>query len=180
VQLGLTPNVSLDIHFHRGGLDNPDRYARASLLAFIKSARQWIERRGGQTAVIWVLENQAGVGRPGLHAHLIMHVPPSLKVRFHQLRKRWTHKAKLNANKAGVVNFDPLPALANAKGKLLYMSKDLNPKALPIFSAGGRVHLHDNGKPSNRPVFGKKTGVSRNIDLAARTSRSRRHLTGPS
>ncbi len=51
-RLGVRPNASLDIHFHRGGLDDPTCNAGASLKAFLKSARQWVERKGGKTAII--------------------------------------------------------------------------------------------------------------------------------
>jgi hypothetical protein len=143
----------------------------------LKSARQWIERKGGATAIIWTMENRLGVGGEGVHAHVLMHVPDSLMTRWHQLRRRWTRKARLEATKAGVVNFTPLPTLEAAKGKLRYMSKDLDPAAfaiqvdgIPLFEAGERVHLDDRDKPSNAPVYGLKTGVSRNINAKARAS----------
>lgn len=172
-RLGLLPNTSLDIHFERAGLDDPSRNAGASLRAFLKSARQWIERKGGQTAIIWSLENRAGFGGDGIHAHVLMHVPPELLTRWHQLRRRWARKAGMEPNTAGGINFTPLPTLANTKGKLRYMSKDIHPDALPIFEAGGRIHLDQSAPrhlPSNAPVYGLKTGVSRNINAKARSS----------
>jgi hypothetical protein len=172
--LNLRPNASLDIHFDRGGLDEPIRNAGTSLKAFLKSSRQWIERRGGQTAVIWNLENRLGVGNDAIHAHVLLHVPPHLLTRWHQLRRTWARKAGLNVSKAGVINFDHLPSLKHAAGKLKYMCKDLHPDALPIFKAGGRVHLDDRNKPSNAPVYGLKTGVSRNINAKARASHRHR------
>ncbi len=178
-RLGLRPNTSLDIHFHRGGLDDPLRNAGASLKAFLKSARQWIERRGGRTAIIWNLENRSGVGSDGVHAHVLMHVPDDLLVRWHQLKRTWGRKAGLEVNKRGVINFTPLPTLEAAKGKLRYMSKDIQPSALPIFEAGGRIHLDDRDKPSNQPIYGLKTGVSRNINAKARTL-YRHHPVEPS
>lgn len=177
-RLGLRPNASLDIHFERAGLDDPPRSAGASLKAFLKSSRQWIERKGGQTAVIWTMENRAGVGGEGIHAHVLLHVPPELLTRWHQLRRRWARKAGMEPNKARGIHFTALPTLESAKGKLRYMSKDIHPDALPIFEAGGRIHLDNRDKPSNAPVLGKKTGVSRNIDVAARSS-NRRHLVEP-
>jgi hypothetical protein len=169
-RLGIPPNASLDIHFHRGGLDDPIRNAGASLKAFLKSSRQWIERKGGETAIIWTMENRSGVGSEGVHAHILMHVPVGLLTRWHQLRRRWARKAGLEVSKAGVINFSALPTLGSARGKLRYMCKDIHPEALPIFIAGGRVHLDDRGKPSNAPIYGLKTGVSRNINAKARAS----------
>ncbi len=181
-RLGLCPNASLDIHFHRGNLDDPIRNASASLKAYLKSARQWIERRGGETAILWTMENRSGFGGEGVHAHVLMHVPLRLLTRWHQLRRTWARKAGLEATKAGVINFTPLPTLEATKGKLRYMSKDIHPDALPIFIAGGRVHLDQNPPhhlPSNAPIYGLKTGVSRNINAKARAS-YRHHLVEPS
>lgn len=179
-QLGLRPNASLDIHFHRAGLDDPPRNAGASLKAFLKSSRQWIERKGGQTAVIWTMENRTGVGGEGIHAHVLLHVPADLLTRWHQLRRRWARKAGMEPNKAGGIHFTALPTLENAKGKLRYMSKDIRPVDLPIFYTlpclrypEGRKHLDQdppNHLPSNAPVYGLKTGVSRNISPKARSS----------
>ncbi len=93
----------------------------------------------------------------------------------------------MDVTKGKAINSDPLPTFSQARGKMLYISKDLDPAAfaqhidgIPLFEAGGRVHLDNRNKPSNAPIYGKKTGVSRNIDLAARTSHSRRLLTVPS
>ncbi len=169
-RLGLRPNASLDIHFHRGNLDDPIRNASASLKAYLKSARQWIERRGGETAILWTMENRSGFGGEGVHAHVLMHVPVRLLTRWHQLRRTWARKAGLEVTKAGVINFTPLPTLEATKGKLRYMSKDIHPDALPIFEAGGRVHLDNRNKPSNAPIYGLKTGVSRNLNAKARAS----------
>ncbi len=93
--------------------------------------------------------------------------------RWHELRRTWAGKAGLSI-KNDVINFDHLRTLDSAKGKLRYMSKDLHPDAMPIFTAGGRIHLHDSGKPSNAPVYGLKTGVSRNINAKARSTHRQR------
>lgn len=176
-RLGLRPNVSLDIHFHRGGLDDPTRNSGAALKAFLKSARQWIERTGGRTAIIWTMENRIGLGREGVHAHVLMHVPADLLTRWHQLRKRWARKAGFDNIGADAFNYKRLKTLEQAKGKLRYMSKDIHPDALPIFLSAPRYHvegcppsLDNRDKPSNAPVYGLKTGVSRNIGPKARAS----------
>ncbi len=174
-RLGLIPNASLDIHFHRGELDDPTRNAGTSLKAYLKSARQWIERRGGETAIIWTMENRSGFGGEGVHAHVLMHVPARLLIRWHQLRRTWARKAGLEVTKAGVINFAPVRSLDGAKGKLAYMSKDAHPEVLAIFepflnSRTGKPWLHDANKPSNAPIYGLKTGASRNINAKARAS----------
>lgn len=169
VALGLTPTDTFDIHFDRGDLVDPHNYARPCLQAFLKSARQWIERKGHQTAFLWTLENRGDGEGHGIHAHVLFHVPPALATRFHQLKPRWARRAGLDMAVKGVVNREPLPTVKAAKGKLQYMSKDLDPRHWALFQDhGGRVHLDDRQKPSDQPIYGKKCGVSRNIDAKAR------------
>jgi len=170
-RLGVVPNETLDIHFDKGELMDPYRWARPCLRAFLKLARQWIERKGHQTAIIWVLENRGDGGGHGIHAHVLIHVPPVLATRFHQLKRKWARTAGLNVSVAGVIKRKPLPTLNAVKGKLRYMSKDLDPRHWPMFQdSGGRIHLDDREKPSDQPIYGKKCGVSRNIDAKARRS----------
>lgn len=169
VRLGLTPTDALDIHFDRGDLFDLENRARQSLAEFLKSARQWVERKGGRTAYIWTLENRGG--GDGIHAHLLIHVPPALATRFHQLKPRWARKAGLNMNNAKVICRQSLATVEAVKGKLKYMSKDLDPRHWPMLQdSSGRVHLDDREKPSDQPIYGKKCGVSRNIDEKARRS----------
>jgi len=171
VRLGLTPNETLDVHFDKGELMDPYRWAKPCLQAFLKSARQWIERKGHKTAYVWVLENRGDGGGHGVHAHILIHVPDAISIRFHQLKPRWARKAGLNMGIPGVIKRKPTPTLAAAKGKLRYMSKDLDPRHWPMFQdSSGRVHLDDRKKPSDQPIYGKKCGVSRNIDEKARRS----------
>lgn len=168
-RIGLRPNGTFDIHFDKGDLHDPLRHGLPCLKAFLKSARQWIERKGHQTCCVWTIENRGdGLGH-GVHAHIVMHIPPPLKRRFHELRKGWQARAGLNVMRSGVVNYEPLPTFKSAKGKLKYMSKDLDPRWWSLFEdITGRVHLDDRGKPSDQTILGKKCGVSRNIDARAR------------
>lgn len=171
IQQGLTPNWTLDIHFDKGGVIDLQNRALPCLQAFLKSARQWIERVDHgqhQTAIIWVMENRGDGEGHGIHAHVLIHVPPTLTKRFHQLKRRWARKAGLKMNVPQVILPKPLPTVKAAAGKLKYMSKDLDPQHWHIFDVAGRVHLDDRGKPSDQPVYFKKCGVSRNIDVTAR------------
>lgn len=179
IRLGLMPNETLDIHFDRGELMDPYRWAKPCLQAFLKSARQWIERERSkdgepisyQTAYVWVLENRGDGEGHGIHAHVLIHVPDPLRDRFHQLKAKWARKAGLNMAIKGVIERKHLPTLAAAKGKLKYVSKDLDPRFWYLFEdCTGRVHLDDRNKPSDQPIYGKKCGVSRNIDAKARSS----------
>lgn len=178
--LGLRPNVTLDINFSVGDLFEPDQNAGTSLRSFLKLARQWIERRGGQTAYIYVFENRhTRIGEAGIHAHILIHVPDDLRKRFHELKRGWANNKQVGMTwKPGVLSpkgqkRKPIPTLKAVKGKLLYMCKDLDPvvlaKGVPFLEARGTV-LDDRGKPSTAPIYGLKTGVSRNINAKARAT----------
>lgn len=181
VKLGLIPTESLDIHFDRGSLVDPHNFGRPCLQAFLKSARQWIERKGCQTAYIWVLENRGDGEGHGIHAHVLIHVPDPIRVRFHQLKARWARKAGLEMSIPNVIKRKPIPSLEAAKGKLQYMSKDLDPKHWSLFEdITGRIHLDDRNKASDQPIYGKKCGVSRNIDAKARQAYQRQLVAEPS
>lgn len=178
IRLGVRPNETFDIHFDRGELMDPYRWAKPCLQAFLKSARQWIERKGYQTAYVWVLENRGDGEGHGIHAHVLIYVPEAICTRFHQLKPRWARKAGLNMAIADVIERKTLPTVKAAKGKLKYISKDLDPRWWHLFEdCTGRVHLDDRNKPSDQPIYGKKCGVSRNIDAKARSSYQGQHIT---
>jgi hypothetical protein len=178
--IGLRPSAALDINFGAGDLFEPDKNAGSSLRAFIKLARQWIEKRGAQTAYIYVFENRHTCpDETGVHAHVLIHVPSAMLSDFHRMKKKWV-KNKAVRMKCKPRLFAPTNRAKNAiktfegvSGKLLYMSKDLDPGAMangvPFLEARG-FNLDDRGKPSTGPVFGLKCGVSRNINVKARTS----------
>ncbi len=178
--IGLILNVSLDINFGAGDLFDPDQNAGGSLRAFLKLARQWIEKKGERTAYIYVFENRyTRFGESGIHAHVLIHVPSDLLSDFHRMKKRWV------VNEAVRMKCEPklfaptnrakkvIRTLEGVSGKLLYMSKDLKPSAMangiPFLESRGFI-LDDRKKASTGPVYGLKGGVSRNINAKARTS----------
>lgn len=167
-RIGLRPNLAIDIHFDKGGLDDPLSNAGRALRAFKHSIRQCVERRGGRFACIWVMENRAGRGGDvGIHAHLLVHIPPHLLDRFDRHRATWALKAGFRDDDK-VILAKPVRTLRGAAGKLKYICKDLDPEHWPIFNINGKPVLDDRGKPSDQPVYGQKCGVSRNIDAKAR------------
>lgn len=170
IRLGVCPNLALDLQFDVAKVIDPHTNGRAALMAFLKLARQWVERKGHQTAYIWTLENRGDGDGYGLHAHINIYVPPALEKDFRRLmRGSWGKRAGMNTRTVAALTEESMPTAKAAKGKTQYISKDLDPQHWPIFTdATGRVHLDDRGKPSDQPVYGKKCGLSRNIDRAAR------------
>lgn len=190
-RLGLRPNIALDINFGVGGLMDPDRNASSSLRAFLKLARQWIERRGGRTAYIYALENRySGIGETGVHAHILIHVPDDLREDFHSQKRIWARNPEVGMTwRPGLFgpkgkSRKPIPSQRGVMGKLAYMTKDASPAFLAAFepfinASTGKPWLHDSDKPSNAPIYGKKAGVSRNIDAGARAAYHRAWSASP-
>jgi hypothetical protein len=178
-RLGLRPNITLDINFGVGELLDADYQGGACIRGFLKLARQWIEKEGGQTAYIYALENRlTHIGLSGVHAHVLIHVPDHLRARFHNRKSGWANRVGLTCREGlfgPTKKKQPRPrrmtTLEAVKGKLRYMSKDAEPRALALFIASdGKPLLHDSEKPSNAPIYGMKTGRSRNIGAKARAS----------
>lgn len=139
--------------------------------------RDWVKSHGRRTAYLYSTENRQGIGAVGVHTHLLIHVPPSLDKRFQQLLREWAKQANLvmrtpnkvlNPHRIGNGN----ATLQAVAGKLRYMGKDLELAGLELFAPfkrlNGEPQIHDSGKPSTHGILGKKVGVSRNIDQAAR------------
>jgi hypothetical protein len=175
-RLGLRPNWTLDIHYERGGLADPYLCWSASLQRFLKLIRDWAAAHGERTAYLWSTEHVRGVGAIGVHTHLLIHVPPSLDKRFKELIRKWGRQSSLSMKSPSkVLNPQRIgkgnATLKAAAGKLRYISKDLEPAGLALLAPFKRL----DGKPqisgegaSTQGVLGKKVGVSRNLDRAAR------------
>jgi hypothetical protein len=178
-QLGLRPNWTLDIHYERGQLAQPYLSWSASLQGFLKLIRDWARSYEACTAYIWTTENVRGSGTIGVHTHLLIHIPLELDNQFKKLVPQWGRRAGmvmksakearevLHAHRIGEGN----PTMKAVCGKLRYMSKDLEQPSLdllfPFKRLNGEPQIHGFGS-STGGVLGKKLGVSRNIDRAAR------------
>ncbi len=66
----------------------PLRHARATS-AFLKQVRDLLARRGQRFAYVRVLENDAGDGSKGGHAHILLHLPPAVSLGSYQ--PHWQH-----------------------------------------------------------------------------------------
>lgn len=176
---------AIDLHFNQGDLDLDVSRPQTALQRFLKLAREWIESRGGQTAYLWVIENRRFGGSPisgeqveretekGVHAHILIHVPPALVKRFCELQRGWLKAAGMAGNNRRTIKGKQLPTADAVKGKFLYMLKDLRPRDLAVFTVqrpdGSKwVQLDNRFKSSDLPVYGQKAGTSRNIGKAAR------------
>src|SRR3546814_11539624 len=68
--IDLPLNRHVTVHWERAGIS--DDRAAAATSQFLKLASDWIGKRGGKFAWIWVRENGPFSGS---HVHILMHVP---------------------------------------------------------------------------------------------------------
>jgi len=82
VELGLPLNRFVTIDWEAAGVVDCTRATGR----FLKCAGDWLRRRGGHIAYLWV---QEGGSRVGQHVHMLVHVPADLARRFSELQRGW-------------------------------------------------------------------------------------------
>lgn len=164
---GLSFNVLLTLHLEAGGV--MDRDAGAALRRFLKSASDWATKRGDRLAWAFVRENGEGKGS---HAHILLHVPPSLRPAFTGRQQGWLKRAGIRAAKGVVLSrriggtvrsyqSDPASYLPNLGAALGYCLKGAGRDAADALGLSRR-------EPGGR-IIGKRCGTSQNIGRAARS-----------
>lgn len=156
------------IHFEAAGISDPVK----ATSRLIKLASDWLRTKGEELSYIWVRE--AGEGK-GDHVHLLWSVPPNLARDF-AMRERGWRKLIRAKRRAGAIKSVPIGLnLKHAiheiqygehyskalEGLLSYILKAATPKTakalgLPFSGLGGEV-------------WGKRCGMSENINRAARS-----------
>lgn len=164
-------NRHTTIHFDKCGIVEPV----AALRCYMKLARDWLRTQGAPFAYIWVRESGDGKGE---HAHVLMRVPPHLAKAFSRLERGW--RVRIGARKASRA-FKTRPIGKNYRhcesgaqyGELYldhlreivgYLVKGAEPKAV---TALGLTRVQPGGE-----LWGKRTGMSENINRAARARAS--------
>ncbi len=80
--IGLPLNRFVTINWEAAGVTDAVRKTGR----FLKLARDWLRRRGGGSAHVWVQECGPIVGQ---HAHILIHVSPDLVSAFSYRQRRW-------------------------------------------------------------------------------------------
>ena len=160
-------NRHTTIHFDRCGIADPV----AALRRYTKLARDWLSTQGAPFAYIWVRELGDGKGE---HAHLLMHVPAGLISAFAKREPGW--RKRIGAKRAAR-SFRSTPVGRSYRhaevgiqygeqyGDHLreivgYLVKGAEPRAVAVLQLS-RV------EPGGE-LWGKRTGMSENINRAAR------------
>lgn len=165
--LGLPLNRMITVHWESGGI-NPARMVKATG-RFLDLLTRWLARRGTRTA--WVAVHENGPGK-GAHAHLLVHVPPSLVKALGGRQRAWLRRICGRPYRDGVIHSRPVGGLlgaeqsnqpafaANLAEALSYLTKGAEPLAAALCG----LHRLDGGGP----VIGRRCSTSQNIGAKAR------------
>jgi hypothetical protein len=159
------------IHLHPGCLDKYPDDIGDFFKTFFNKLRIWSQRRGFGYHAIWVRENYEGSRREHLHVMLNVRVTR---------RDNTNRKALLEAldrwfPEGGAVEVDTPTFSTDEMGRttnagLTYILKQMTPQAW--FSVGKQVRRENKDRKTGSPVgpvLGKRSGVSRTLDIRARS-----------
>jgi hypothetical protein len=159
------------IHFEKCGIADPVK----ALRRYTKLARDWLATQGASFAYIWVRETGDAKGE---HAHVLMHVPAHLVSSFARREPRWR---KLMGAKRAKRAFRSTPvgrSYRHGEVGVQYgeqYSEHLH-KILGYLVKGAESRtVQELGLSLVEPggeLWGKRTGMSENINRAARSRAS--------
>jgi hypothetical protein len=176
IVIGLPLNRFVTINWQLAGAATPV----TATGRFLKLARDWLRRLGAASAHIWVQE----CGRQnGLHAHLLIHVPPEFVRRFSHLQRRWLSAAGAEFRK-GVIRSRPIGrsyrhALVGRQYGEEYRS-DLSRALQYVLKESDqatRAEFDLRFSPKGGLVHRKRLGTSQNIGAAVRAAQGLRQYT---
>jgi len=164
-------NRHTTIHFDKCGIADPV----AALRGFTKLARDWLAIKGAVFSYVWVRESGHGKGE---HAHLLMHVTPHLVAAFARRERGW--RKLIGAQRArgafrstavgrsyrhAEVGIQYGEHYADHLREIIgYLVKGAEPRAVKALQLS-RV------QPGGE-LWGKRTGMSENINRTARARAS--------
>ncbi len=165
-RIGLPVNRMMTVDWDLGGVADA-QVARERLLKLIYD---WIRCRGHETAWVWVMEH----GRKhGMHSHILIHVPPTLKKELNRRMRGWRKAAGLSWKK-GVMNSRPIgyseraALLQGIEGGVYQVNLVRTCQYITKAADAAARRLY--GITSFRQysvVEGKRCGTSRNVGAAA-------------
>jgi hypothetical protein len=187
--IGQPLNRFITIHLERGDLDQRTHRAQDAIGRYLRLAGQWLTDRNVPITFVWVLEQAVGTG---LHAHILIHVPPALAKDFgYRARSRWLSlcgiepkQGVIRTERVGPRGFELVTAtskdrqsyLNQLQGVLRYMTKAIDPDArstlLSQSSGASRpstAELLGIEPEYCEPIFGRRCSRSQNIGETART-----------
>ena len=165
-RIGLPLNRMITVDWTLAGLTNPQA-SRQHLLGLIYD---WMRSRGHASAHVWVMENGP---RHGLHSHILMHVPTSLRKDFNRLFRSWRKQVGIPW-KRHVLHSRHIGLTANAafakgeRASYLHNTQVATAYILKAASASARRSGSlGSGRRQFSEVMGKRCGTSRNLGTSA-------------
>jgi hypothetical protein len=160
-------NRHLTIHWEAAGI--PDCQAATATATFLTLARDWLRKRGGRFAWIFVRENGDGKGS---HVHILLHCPSELARACSAMQRRWLRRVTGKPYRARIIRTARIggtltaaqtaPAVyaKNLAAVVGYLLKGASPEAA---RALGLMRVESGGS-----IIGKRAGTSQNIGRSAR------------
>jgi hypothetical protein len=161
-KIGKTLNATITIHLN--SMETYPADVGAWLSWFLNKLRQWCVRRRFGYYAIWVRENYKGEKQE--HIHVMLHTPEISRSRLKSILRSWiagderaveVGRPKFKRNRFG--------GLVNTF--LTYIFKQMTPQAKWKKPLRRETHSRKTGLPV-ASVLGKRCGVSRSLDKAAR------------
>ncbi len=164
IAIGLPFNRHLTIHWAKAGLT--DAQAAAATGRMLKLCRDWVRKRGGDVAHIWVRENGPGKGS---HVHILLHLPNRVTLgrmttRWYMTVTGWSRRVPSGAVKTVCIGNSARAAAsgsdwyeANLAWLISYLLKGVDPATanalgLDLWDRGGNI-------------TGKRVAMSTNLNL---------------
>jgi hypothetical protein len=164
VQIGLPLNAFVTLLLERA--DQPGR-AGDHLRAWLERANKWLRYHGlPETPHVWTLENSSYTG---LHAHLLMNIPASLRPAFKRQAVKWLGGEKQSNLVVieGVRYGHGINQLNKVKGVLRYILKNID------VEAGEMLKIEPQARDR---VLGKRIGVAQCVGPAARAGQLQKRV----
>ena len=170
IAIGLPFNRHLTVHWEKAGLT--DDQAAAVTGRLLKLIRDWVRKRGGHIAHVWVRENGPGKGS---HVHILLHLPDGVTLkgmtaRWYKIITGWRGRVPCGAVKTKRIGGDARAANsgsdwyeANLAWLVAYLLKGVDPATSVALGL-------DRRKEGGR-IIGKRLAASTNLRRTFRQSR---------
>ena len=170
IAIGLPFNRHLTIHWAKAGLTNDQ--AAAATGRMLKLIRDWVRKRGGDVAHVWVREN--GLGK-GSHVHVLLHLPDGVTLggmtrRWYKMVTGWRGRVTKGAVQTKCIGHSAQAAFsgsdwyeANLAWLVAYLLKGVDPATA---NALGLARQNEGGR-----IIGKRVAASENLGRTFRKAR---------
>ena len=160
-------NRHTTVHFDAAGIADPV----AALRAYMKLARDWLRTQGAPFSYIWVRESGEEKGE---HAHILMHVPARLAVKFARRERGWRKRIGAKPARGAFLSTAIGRSYRHAEVGSQYGQaySDALAGMIGYLVKGAELHavkaLGLNRVEPGGELWGKRSGTSENIGRSAR------------